>query len=94
MNNPYHAVPFDFGEQEQIIIAYCRKKMRSLMYIPSLPRPIHINYYNKKALKCRVYYRARAVKEYTANHVDHPHVTWRTGVRVYGKFKKTELQKR
>ena len=39
-----HQVPFDFGEQAQIIIAYCRKKMRSLMYIPSLP--IHINYYN------------------------------------------------
>ena len=43
-----HQVPFDFGEQAQIIIAYCRK-MRSLMYIPSLP--IHIFRTNKARIQ-------------------------------------------
>ena len=54
---------------------------------------------NKKSTEVqtlRVYYRARAVSKLECvngsirpgNHVDHSHVTWRTVVRVYGKFKK------
>ena len=39
-----HQVPFDSGERVQIIIVCCRKKMRSLMYVHSLP--IHNNYYS------------------------------------------------